>query len=95
MYDATCEVRVKTEVLQVSNRGQCFMSATELHRPCGPNEDAGRSEGPSFHTFTRLVVHSCLTNQHTRRELCPGMTSLFLILDAEINKVEQYLRDLV
>jgi hypothetical protein len=32
MYNAACEVRVEAEVLQVSNRAECFMLATEPHR---------------------------------------------------------------
>jgi hypothetical protein len=33
LYNAACRVRVNPEVLQVSNKAECFMLATEPHRP--------------------------------------------------------------
>ena len=66
MYNNTCNLRVKIQVLQVSNKGQCFMLATELHLPCGPNVDAGRSGGPSFDFHTSCLLHVLLTDTQER-----------------------------
>jgi hypothetical protein len=69
------EVRVKNGVLQVSNRAECFILATEPHRPAARMwmpADLG-SKLLHFHTSCRS---SCLTDQRRQRSLLQSRQSL-------------------
>jgi hypothetical protein len=88
LYHTACEERVKNQALQVSNRGQCFMLATELCRPwpeCGCRQIWG-SKLSHFHTFTRLRS-SCLTDQHPRTRYSSDMANISPVVLADTDNL--------
>lgn len=87
MYNAACEVRVKNEVLQVSNKAECFMLATEVHRPYGPNADAGRS-GVRASQLSHVLLDGSFTNTLKDKIILSIMANILLAACSFIGKTD-------
>lgn len=91
MYNAACGVRVKNEVLQVSNRAECFILATEVSRDAAAGRSGVRasphvpSKGFPFVVLSRTLYSS------RKESLFSVMTINLLMTRTSTDKVDQRL----